>query len=100
MRSLVATCLLFALSAFGQTDRGTITGTVLDPTSSTVPGATVVAKNLANGSVFPTTTTATGNFTLASLPAGVYELSIEAPGFKKYVSQGALVEVAQVTRID
>jgi hypothetical protein len=96
MRTLMLTCLLAAVSAFAQTDRGTITGTVQDPASSTVPGAAVVARNVSNGSLFPTTTTSTGNFTLASLPAGVCELSVEAPGFKRYVSQGAVVEVAQV----
>ena len=100
MRMPLLSCLLAMAPAWAQTDRGTISGTVQDPASSTVPGASIVAKNIANGSLFPTTTTSTGNFTLTSLPAGVYELSVEMAGFKKYVSQGVVVEVAQVTRLD
>src|SRR5438067_12481003 len=40
------------------------------------------------------------NYTLAQLPAGVYELSVELPGFKKYVRQGITVQVSTILRID
>src|SRR6266481_2720510 len=93
-------CVFSAVVLFAQTDRGTITGTVQDPASAMVPGASVVAKNTENGAVSQTTTTATGNFTLPALPAGVYEVTVEAAGFKKDVEQNVRVEVAQVTRID
>ena len=93
-RRLIAVALLFATASFAQTDRGTITGTVTDPASAMVPGAVVVAKNSENGSVSQTTTTATGNFTLTALPAGVYEVSVEAPGFKKYIGTDTQVQVA------
>src|SRR5436309_1179441 len=102
MRSLTllsSVCLLAAAS-FAQTDRGTITGTIQDPTNAVVAGALVVVKNAATGGTSQTTTTSTGNFTLPALPAGVYEVTAEAPGFKKYVGQGTQVEVAQVTRLD
>ena len=93
-------CVLSALTLFAQTDRGTITGTVQDPASAMVPGASVMAKNTENGAVSQTTTTATGNFTLPALPAGVYEVTVEAAGFKKYIGQGTQVQVAQTSRID
>src|SRR5947207_1915669 len=93
-------CALAAAALFAQTDRGTITGTVQDPASAMVPGASVVAKNTENGAISQTTTTATGNFTLPALPAGVYEVTVEAAGFKKYIGQGTQVQVAQTSRID
>jgi hypothetical protein len=45
-------------------------------------------------------TTETGNYTLAQLPAGQYELTAELPGFKKYVRQGITVQVSTTLRVD
>jgi hypothetical protein len=45
-------------------------------------------------------TTATGDYTLSSLPARSYDLVIEAAGFKTFVSESVLVQVAQTTRVD
>src|SRR5687767_1218743 len=91
---------LFALTAAAQTDRGIITGTVQDPAKAVVPGAAVSAKNTETGAVYPTVTTATGNFTITALPAGIYELSVESPGFRKHIGQGTQVQVAQTVRLD
>ncbi len=89
-----------AMLLFAQSDRGTITGTVSDPANSVVPGAAVMAKNMETGAQTQTVTTATGNFTLASLQAGTYEVSVEAPGFNKAVQQGITVQVALTVRLD
>jgi hypothetical protein len=98
---LTALCvLLLTLAAFAQSDRGTITGAVLDPASAVVPGAKITAKNLENGSTFEATATATGDFTLVSLPAGKYVLSVEAPGFKRLTRENIDVQVAQTLRVD
>ena len=64
-----------------QTDRGTVTGTVSDPAGAVVASANVQAKNAESGASYEAATTGTGNFTLAQLPAGTYELSISVPGF-------------------
>src|SRR5207244_3544726 len=60
----------------------------------------VVATNTETGTKYETVSTETGNYTLAQLPAGVYQLSVELPGFKKYVRQGITVLVAQTLRLD
>jgi len=93
-------CLLLALCAFGQSDRGTATGTVTDPAGAVIPGAKVVARNADNGAIFDTSTTGTGDYTIASMPAGKYEISVEAAGFKKEVRTDITVQVAQITRVD
>ena len=102
MRQLwVLVCaFLMGTSAFAQSDRGTITGTVVDQTSAVIPGARVVATNTETSARFETLSTETGNYTLAQLPAGVYQLAAELPGFKRYVRQGITVLVAQTLRID
>ena len=99
--SLFGVCLfLSVLTAFAQTDRGTITGTVSDATGAVIPGAAIEAKNVATGTVYQAGSSETGNYTLAQLPAGTYELSVELQGFRKFVRPGIIVEVARVTRID
>jgi len=102
VKTLISTLgvLLLASTAFAQTDRGTITGTVLDPAGAVVPGATIEAKNTATSQTYNAGSTGTGNYTLASLPAGTYELSVNATGFKKYVRPGITVQVAETTRVD
>jgi hypothetical protein len=92
--------LLFTVAAFAQTDRGTITGTVLDPASAVVPGAKVVARNTETGAISETVATDTGNYTLVSLPAGNYEVIAESSGFKKTTRPGIQVQVAQTVRVD
>jgi hypothetical protein len=95
------TVLLFAATAiFSQSDRGTITGTVSDPAGAVIANAAVEARNQSTGLVYQAATTNTGNYTIAQLPVGVYEISVAVSGFKKYVRQGISVEVAQVLRID
>ena len=77
-------CLCGAFTALAQTDRGTITGTVQDQASAMVPGAKVTVRNAETGATSETVTTSTGNFTLAQLPAGKYELTVEAPDIDAY----------------
>src|SRR5438128_3301833 len=98
----VFTVYLFisAWAAFAQSDRGTITGTVSDPTNAVIPGANVVATNTETAARYETVSTETGNYTLAQLPSGLYQVSVELPGFKKYVRQGLTVQAAQIMRID
>src|ERR1017187_8697381 len=91
---------LFAVAAFAQADRGTITGTITDPVSAVVPNANVVAVNSETQAQYTTVTTGTGNYTLAQMPAGVYSVTVEVPGFKKFVQQGIRVEVATVDAVD
>lgn len=86
--------------SFAQSDRGTITGAVSDQTNAVIPGAGIVATNTSNATTYETISTETGNYTLAQLPAGVHQLSVELPGFKRYVRQGINVLVATTLRID
>jgi hypothetical protein len=86
--------------AIAQTDRGTITGTVSDPAGAVVAAAAVEARNTATGALYTAGSSGTGNYTLAQLPAGVYDLSVTSAGFKKYVRPGIIVEVAGTVRVD
>ena len=102
MRKLIYSVSIFLLAsaAFAQTDRGTITGTVTDPAGAVIPNAPIEAKNVGTDAVYSAATSGTGNYTVAQLPAGTYELTVTVAGFKKYVRTGIVVEVAGIDRID
>ena len=94
--------LVFGLAtgAFAQSDRGTITGTVVDPDGAVVPGASVVAENPENGARYETVTTQTGNYTLVQVPVGTYHLTVELAGFGRFRQEGIRIFVGQTARID
>jgi hypothetical protein len=102
MRSLsIAAFLVLCVGmAFAQSDRGTITGTVADPAGAVVASAPIQAKNVETGVVYEGATSTTGNYTIAQLPAGTYEVSVGVQGFKRYTRAGLQVQVAQTLRID
>ena len=91
---------MFGTPAFAQTDRGTITGAVADASSAVIPGAQVTATNTQTTAKYETVSTETGNYTITQLPAGVYEVTVELPGFKKYIRQGVTVLAATTVRVD
>ncbi|MEO5923834.1 MAG: TonB-dependent receptor [Bryobacteraceae bacterium] len=93
----VAFLNLFALAAFGQT--GSITGGVFDPSGAAVATGSIDAKNVATGALFSSGASSTGNYVIR-VPAGTYELTVESPGFKKYVRSNVLVQTASDTRMD
>src|SRR5215469_16074851 len=102
MRSLsvVACVVTLVFSAFAQSDRGTITGTVSDPAGAVIAAAGIEARNVATGAVYPTVSSSTGNYTIAQLPVGTYELTVNVMGFKKFIRPGLVVEVAGTLRVD
>jgi iron complex outermembrane recepter protein len=75
-------CVLFSavLSLHAQST-ASLTGTVLDPKGSAIPGASVTVQNPAAHTSRHTVTDAQGHFTLASLPIGTYTVEASAPGF-------------------
>lgn len=95
--ALFALAMLCAPPALGQSDRGTLTGTVTDPQGAVVAGAKVTVTNLDTGAVREAITTQEGAFTFPELPADPYRLRIEAAGFKTATIETVQVAV-QVTR--
>jgi len=94
----LALAISVVLSA--QSNRGTITGTVTDPTGAAIVGVSVIGTNTGTGVTSKTTTGVNGNYTIPFLPVGTYQVSAEHPGFKKSVGDGVVVEVGQTARVD
>ncbi len=99
MRSRVSLALLFCLLASmsqlaAQESRGTIAGSVLDPSGAVVPGAQVVVVNTAMGTRVVLRTNTEGRYAAPLLIPGLYTVEVEAPGFKKAVRENLEVRVA------
>src|SRR5260370_13955481 len=90
----------FALYAFAQSDRGTVTGTITDPSGALIPGAKISLTNVETETRSETVSTSTGNYTLPALPVGNYTLKVEHEGFNTYLPTGIHVQVAVTKRID
>ena len=99
--TLYALALMLGIhsSAFAQgVQTGTIRGTVQDQQGLAVPGVAVTATSPALQGPRSAITDGEGNFTLAALPAGVYEVTFELSGFRT-VKQTSNVSVGlQVTQ--
>src|ERR1041385_1701098 len=85
---IAAVCLLTFASAFAQSDLSTITGTIKDPSGSAVPNAKLAVRNEATGVERATSSSEAGTFSVTNLPSGMYTVTVEAQGFKKYSSSG------------
>src|SRR5580698_2779887 len=70
--------------AIAQAVFGSVFGTVTDPQGAGVVGAKVTVTSIAKGSVEETTTNDSGNYTVTHLIPDVYNVRIEASGFKVF----------------
>ena len=98
LAALGSLCLPQAVLA--QATTGTIDGRVVDQSQAAVPGATVTARNEANGLTRTATVSATGTYRIPSLPAGRYEVQAALAGFSTQVRKAVDVLVASTTTAD
>ena len=82
MATFICTSVAFAQA---QANAADLQGFVRDPQGAVVIGATVTARNPATNFSRNTTTNEDGYYQLISLPPGEYEVTVEAPTYKKSV---------------
>jgi len=93
-----AIVFLFAAAVFAQTTgatTGTITGTVVDLSDGVVANAPVQATNVATKMRYEAASSDKGVYTIAQLPAGVYEISVAALGFNAFSQANVAVSAGQ-----
>src|SRR5258707_5772667 len=92
-------CCTISEFTFAQSDLGTISGFVKDPSGATVSAAKVTLSNQ-SGLQRQTTTNDSGFYTVTNLPRGLYTLMAEAAGFQKYESRHNKLDAAANLVID
>lgn len=92
---------LFALvTAFGQVEQGSITGTVTDSTGASIINVKVRAVNNATQTAAETITNESGHYRIPYLPAGTYTVTMETPGFALGRVESIPVLVGQTATVD
>ncbi|HEX4006818.1 MAG TPA: TonB-dependent receptor [Acidobacteriaceae bacterium] len=98
-------CMLLLLLAApaslrAQQSAGSITGTVTDPSGSALPGATVTARDVQQGTTWTTKTDSAGVYEFPRVNVGDIAIKVEASGFAAQQHTAFSLVLNQVARID
>ena len=83
-----------------QMDRATLTGVVLDPTRSVIPGAKISARSVATEIDYTALANSAGVYTLTGLPVGEYTASVSADGFETLQIQNCTLDVGETRTLN
>ncbi|HKP83192.1 MAG TPA: carboxypeptidase regulatory-like domain-containing protein [Pyrinomonadaceae bacterium] len=100
-RALLVVVFVFTLSTltFGQTSRGTVSGTVTDPTGAVISGADVTLTSAATKLNRTTKTNNEGLYRFEAVDPGSYSVKVNATGFGEIVSTGIEVQANQTSDV-
>jgi len=87
-------------AGWAQDTRGTINGRITDPSGAVIPGASVVATNVAMGTRASVKTNQDGYYNAPLLMPGKYHLEVTVTGFKKAVRDDVEVRVADKLEVN
>lgn len=79
---------------------GSVTGNVTDPSGAVLPGARVVALNVATGVAREGMTDSTGLYRFPELLPGIYRVTVSAANFNAVVTENVSVTANTVRRVD
>lgn len=102
MLAVMAVAFCFAGAVVGQEITGSIVGTVRDSAGAGVPGATVTVTDPSKADLVVRTVTSAGDgtFSVPNVPVSTYNVTVEAPNFKKSVSTNLKVDLGQRRSVD
>jgi len=101
-RVAVLLCLMGSIvsgSLFAQSDLGTISGFVKDPSGATIANAKVTVRNN-SGVERVATSNDSGYYAITNVPPGLYTIVAEAPGFRRYESKDNKVDPSANLAVD
>jgi hypothetical protein len=98
-RLIVFFVFTVAAMLHGQTFRGALSGTVVDPQGAVVAHATVVLSNPRTNDTISITSNDAGNFNFPELPVGSYKLSVSQSGFATKNIDNIMIELSKATSL-
>ena len=97
-------CVITLLGSFSRPvfaqGEASLLGTVRDVSGGSIPGASVLIKNLETGSERNQTTDEAGRYDAVSLSVGRYEVRVEKSGLRTEIKTGILLVVGQREAVD
>jgi hypothetical protein len=87
-------------SAAAQDFRALVSGRVIDSSGAAIAGASVTVLDPATQFRLSAVTRTDGTFAFPELSPGTYELTAEAPGFKRYLRQGMRLAVGDKANLE
>jgi len=88
-----------SFAALAQQPGSTVRGTVADPDSAVIPGATVTLTP-ASGKALTTQSQSDGSYIVRNVPAGTYSVTVTMNGFATFVRQGVRIAAGQTLTVD
>jgi hypothetical protein len=96
----IAAGLLLAVFAQAQTSRGTVTGTITDPSGGVVGGTSVELAHTAAGVRRRTVTNAAGIYRFEAVDLGTYDIKFTHAGFNSFIATGVDVKANRTAVMD
>jgi hypothetical protein len=87
-------------ACYGQIGSGELTGVVLDPSGAAVAGAHVTLTDRDTNQRYESKTNPNGIYAFTGQKPGVYSLSVEAGGFKRFTREGITVITGERLRVE
>lgn len=88
-----------SIPVIAQTPTAIVTGQVQDASGAAVPGAKIQIRNVGTNQSRSGTSGAMGGFTVPNLPPGIYEVIVEADGFRRLHETGIELQLDQTARL-
>jgi len=85
---------------FAQSERGSITGVVVDTTKAVIPGVSVKVINTATNATTTVVSSDSGTYSAANLPPGTYRIEASLEGFRSANVDGIRLTAGATARID
>jgi outer membrane receptor protein involved in Fe transport len=89
--------LAAATTVFGQTSKGSLSGTILDSSGGAIANAQITAKDTQSGETRTTKSGGDGQYRVEAIPPSVYTITVSAAGFSRKEVSGINVQASLVT---
>jgi hypothetical protein len=97
---IAALVLAVPIGASAQTERGTITGVVMDTSKAAVPGASIAVINTGTNAASNVVSSESGTYSATNLPPGTYRIEATLQGFQTSKVEGVILNAGTTARVD